>query len=101
MGDRIYLTCAIGSNNTALCLDRAGKEIWRPRNLVSRWNLTDVKLRLVGENLLTFYGHQGLDPEQTVSGSTTSPAPARTTRGRCQNTLYFLLTNTLLLLVED
>ncbi len=48
-----------------------------PRNLVSRWNLTDVKLRLVGENLLTFYGHQGLDPEQTVSGSTYYRYPAQ------------------------
>ncbi|TJZ61082.1 TonB-dependent receptor [Sphingobacterium olei] len=48
-----------------------------PNDLVSRWSLTDVRLRFVGENLLTFYGHQGLDPEQTVSGSTFYRYPAQ------------------------
>jgi len=48
-----------------------------PRNWVSKWALADVRLRLVGENLLTFYGHRGLDPEQTVSGSTYYRYPAQ------------------------
>lgn len=48
-----------------------------PRAWVSRWSLTDVRLRLVGENLLTFYGHKGLDPEQTVDGTTYYRYPAQ------------------------
>lgn len=48
-----------------------------PRSLVSRLSLTDVKIRLVGDNLLTFYGHKGLDPEQTISGSTYYRYPAQ------------------------
>lgn len=48
-----------------------------PRQLVSGWGLTDVRLRLIGENLLTFYGHKGLDPEQTVGGATFYRYPAQ------------------------
>jgi TonB-linked SusC/RagA family outer membrane protein len=48
-----------------------------PKSLVSRLSLSDVKLRLVGDNILTFYGHKGLDPEQTVSGSTFYRYPAQ------------------------
>ncbi|MFZ4862248.1 SusC/RagA family TonB-linked outer membrane protein [Sphingobacterium sp. Mn56C] len=48
-----------------------------PRNLVSKWSLSDVRIRFVGENLLTFYGTQGLDPEQTVSGVTYYRYPAQ------------------------
>lgn len=48
-----------------------------PRALVSRLTLNDVKLRLVGDNILTFYGHKGMDPEQTVSGSTYYRYPAQ------------------------
>ena len=48
-----------------------------PENLVSRWGLEDVRIGLVGENLLTFYGHKGLDPEQTVSGATYYRYPAQ------------------------
>ena len=48
-----------------------------PRKLLSAWNLKSVRLRLNGENLLTFYGHKGLDPEQTVSGSTYYRYPAQ------------------------
>ncbi|ULT25877.1 hypothetical protein KUH03_02505 [Sphingobacterium sp. E70] len=48
-----------------------------PRNLVSKWSLSDVRIRFVGENLLTFYGTQGLDPEQTVGGVTYYRYPAQ------------------------
>ncbi|WP_232541044.1 SusC/RagA family TonB-linked outer membrane protein [Spirosoma endbachense] len=48
-----------------------------PRSLVSQLSLTNVTIRLVGDNLLTFYGHKGLDPEQTISGSTYYRYPAQ------------------------
>lgn len=48
-----------------------------PERLVGRWNLTDVRLHLSGENLLTLFAHDGLDPEQTVSGSTYYRYPAQ------------------------
>jgi TonB-linked SusC/RagA family outer membrane protein len=48
-----------------------------PKKLLTAVNLKGVKLRLIGENLLTFYGHDGLDPEQTVSGSTYYRYPAQ------------------------
>jgi hypothetical protein len=48
-----------------------------PEKLVASWQLTDVRLSLTGENLLTFYGHKGLDPEQTVSGTTFYRYPAQ------------------------
>ena len=48
-----------------------------PGSLVSRLALGEVKIRLVGDNLLTFYGHKGLDPEQNISGSTFYRYPAQ------------------------
>lgn len=48
-----------------------------PDKLVAGWSLTDVRLSLTGENIFTFYGHKGLDPEQTVSGSTFYRYPAQ------------------------
>ena len=48
-----------------------------PQAWISRLTLSDVKLRLVGDNILTFYGHKGMDPEQTVSGSTYYRYPAQ------------------------
>ncbi|MDR0768465.1 MAG: TonB-dependent receptor [Dysgonamonadaceae bacterium] len=48
-----------------------------PRKLISALDLKNVKLGINGENLLTFFGHQGLDPEQTVSGSTYYRYPAQ------------------------
>jgi TonB-linked SusC/RagA family outer membrane protein len=36
----------------------------------------DIKVYLTGENLLTFYGHQGMDPEQAVNGTTYFQYPA-------------------------
>lgn len=41
-----------------------------PKAIASRWGLANLKLTLTGENLLTFYGHKGMDPEQTIEGTT-------------------------------
>lgn len=41
-----------------------------PRNLLQRAGLKTAKVYLLGENLLTFYGHQGMDPEQSLGGTT-------------------------------
>ena len=50
-------------------------------SLPSKWlkalNLETVKFHVTGENLVTLYGHEGLDPEQTVSGSTYYRYPAQ------------------------
>ncbi|WP_313381597.1 TonB-dependent receptor [Proteiniphilum saccharofermentans] len=48
-----------------------------PQQLLSNWNLSDLRLYLTGDNILTFFGHKGLDPEQTVSGSTFYRYPAQ------------------------
>jgi TonB-linked SusC/RagA family outer membrane protein len=48
-----------------------------PRKLINAVNLKNVKIGVNGENLLTLFGHQGLDPEQTVSGSTYYRYPAQ------------------------
>ncbi|WP_208603001.1 SusC/RagA family TonB-linked outer membrane protein [Pedobacter steynii] len=41
-----------------------------PKAIASKWGLANLKLTLTGENLLTFYGHKGMDPEQTIEGTT-------------------------------
>jgi TonB-linked SusC/RagA family outer membrane protein len=48
-----------------------------PRRLIRPLGLQKVRLHVTADNLLTFYGHQGLDPEQTVSGSTYYRYPAQ------------------------
>ena len=48
-----------------------------PSQLISNWNLSDLKLHITGDNILTFFGHKGLDPEQTVTGSTYYRYPAQ------------------------
>jgi TonB-linked SusC/RagA family outer membrane protein len=48
-----------------------------PRKIISAINLKGVKVGINGENLLTLFGHQGLDPEQTVSGTTYYRYPAQ------------------------
>jgi len=50
-----------------------------PKRLLDVVKLSNVKLRLSGENLLTLFAHKGLDPEQTVSGSTYYRYPAQRT----------------------
>lgn len=60
----------------------------RLKNLTLGWHLPipatwkqndfvkDIRVYLTGENLLTFYGHQGMDPEQSVGGTTYFQYPA-------------------------
>lgn len=48
-----------------------------PQRLINRWNLSELRLHLSGENIFTLFGHKGLDPEQTVSGSTFYRYPAQ------------------------
>jgi hypothetical protein len=36
----------------------------------------DIRVYLTGENLLTFYGHKGMDPEQSIGGTTYYQYPA-------------------------
>lgn len=50
-----------------------------PKALVSRMNINNLRFTLSGENLLTFYGHKGMDPEQTVNGATYFRYPAMRT----------------------
>lgn len=50
-----------------------------PKRLLRNASLSELRLRATGENLLTFYRHKGLDPEQTVSGSTFYRYPAQKT----------------------
>lgn len=47
-----------------------------PKALTSKLSVANVRFSLLGENLLTFYGHQGMDPEQTVEGTTYYRYPA-------------------------
>jgi len=57
------------------------KNIGVSYSLPTKWlkalSLETVKFRITGENLVTLYGHEGLDPEQTVSGSTYYRYPAQ------------------------
>jgi TonB-linked SusC/RagA family outer membrane protein len=48
-----------------------------PKKVLNALSLKNVRLRLSGENLLTFFAHKGLDPEQTVSGATYYRYPAQ------------------------
>lgn len=41
-----------------------------PANLLGRIGFKSAKIYGLAENLLTFYGHQGMDPEQAVDGTT-------------------------------
>jgi len=50
-----------------------------PRKLASKWGLNNLKFTLTGENLFTFSGHQGMDPEQTIDGTTYYRYPAMRT----------------------
>eukprot|EP01133_Synstelium_polycarpum_P017837 gene17837-21270_t len=47
-----------------------------PKTLTDKIGLQNLKFTLSGENLLTFYGHKGMDPEQTVNGATYYRYPA-------------------------
>ncbi|ULT27115.1 TonB-dependent receptor [Sphingobacterium sp. E70] len=53
--------------------------------LIKRIGIEKLRVFATAENLLTFYGHQGMDPEQTVNGATYFRYPAmRTISGGVQ-----------------
>ncbi|AXY74291.1 TonB-dependent receptor [Paraflavitalea soli] len=41
-----------------------------PASLLAKIGLRSAKVYGLGENLLTFYGHKGMDPEQSIDGTT-------------------------------
>lgn len=47
-----------------------------PKTVSNKIGISNLKVFVTGENLLTFYGHQGMDPEQTVDGATYFRYPA-------------------------
>ncbi|MGK9117676.1 SusC/RagA family TonB-linked outer membrane protein [Olivibacter jilunii] len=58
------------------------------KHLIERLGIANLRVFLQGENLLTFYGHKGMDPEQTVNGATYFRYPAmRTVSAGLQLTL--------------
>jgi TonB-linked SusC/RagA family outer membrane protein len=50
-----------------------------PAQLLSRVGLKSAKVYGLAENLLTFYGHKGMDPEQSIDGTTYYQYPAMKT----------------------
>lgn len=50
-----------------------------PKDTFANLGLQRFRIYLQGENLLTFYGHKGMDPEQTVDGTTYYRYPAMRT----------------------
>lgn len=50
-----------------------------PKSVVSKLNIHNLRFTLTGENLLTFSGHKGMDPEQTIDGTTYFRYPAMRT----------------------
>ncbi|WP_037497747.1 SusC/RagA family TonB-linked outer membrane protein [Sphingobacterium deserti] len=47
-----------------------------PTRIANRLGLGRLSANLLGENLLTFFGHEGMDPEQSVGGTTYFRYPA-------------------------
>lgn len=47
-----------------------------PKSLMEKAHLNNILVYVQGENLFTIYGHQGLDPEQSVGGTTYYRYPA-------------------------
>lgn len=59
-----------------------------PQSALSRLGIGSLRVFALAENLLTFYGHKGMDPEQTVNGTTYYRYPAiRTISGGIQLSL--------------
>ncbi|BAV04470.1 TonB-linked outer membrane protein, SusC/RagA family [Filimonas lacunae] len=50
-----------------------------PKKMISGAGISSVKIYATGENLLTFFGHKGMDPEQSVGGTTYYQYPAMRT----------------------
>ncbi|MBD1421748.1 SusC/RagA family TonB-linked outer membrane protein [Sphingobacterium chuzhouense] len=56
-----------------------------PQSILSRIGISSLRVFALAENLFTFYGHKGMDPEQTVNGATYYRYPAiRTISGGLQ-----------------
>ncbi len=60
-------------------LKNLGLSYTLPKGLTQRLKVNTVRASLVGENLLTFYGHKGMDPEQAIGGTTYYRYPAMRT----------------------
>lgn len=59
-----------------------------PQSALSRLGIGSLRVFALAENLLTFYDHKGMDPEQTVNGTTYYRYPAiRTISGGIQLSL--------------
>jgi hypothetical protein len=41
-----------------------------PNDLISKFNLSKLRLYLQADNLWTYQTHKGIDPEQSISGTT-------------------------------
>jgi TonB-linked SusC/RagA family outer membrane protein len=50
-----------------------------PKALLSKAGISSLKVYATGENLLTFFGHKGMDPEQSIDGTTYYQYPAMRT----------------------
>jgi len=50
-----------------------------PSKVLSRIGIRNAKVYALGENLLTIFGHKGMDPEQSVDGTTYYQYPAMKT----------------------
>jgi TonB-linked SusC/RagA family outer membrane protein len=46
-----------------------------PKNLLTRYNVSSLRVYVQGANLLTWQQHKGIDPEQSVSGTTNNNMP--------------------------
>lgn len=56
-----------------------------PEQTSNRIGIRKLRVFALAENVLTFYGHQGMDPEQTINGATYFRYPAiRTVSGGIQ-----------------
>lgn len=60
-------------------LKTASLGYYLPQTLVSRAGISSLKIYATGENLLTFFGHKGMDPEQSVDGTTYYQYPSMRT----------------------
>jgi TonB-linked SusC/RagA family outer membrane protein len=47
-----------------------------PASLLHRFNVNGLSVYVQGDNLITWFGHQGMDPEQSVDGTTYYRYPA-------------------------
>ncbi|RXK86740.1 SusC/RagA family TonB-linked outer membrane protein [Filimonas effusa] len=60
-------------------LKTASLGYYLPKALLSRAGISSLKVYATGENLLTFFGHKGMDPEQSIDGTTYYQYPSMRT----------------------